>query len=227
VARISDRRRSSVKKEERRGPTHRPSVWAGALSVFLLLAIIALRVYGDYLYDYPPNPGIADLPQSNTAIVVLAGGKHRIETAYELFADGVGDRLFVVGAGRKSTVMSIARIQGVEVAQKIPWDRFDKIHVETESRNTIENAYAVKRIVQQNPRLTTLILLTSSYHMRRAQFMIAYHLPPEVRVIPYTPANEQIVRTNWWHTWLGIQVTIQEYFKYLVARVLLPIIGNF
>ena len=188
--------------------------------------IIGIRLYGDYLYEYPPNPPLESLPK-DAVIICLAGGKHRIEAAYALFAEGVGERLLIVGAGRKATVMGLARLQGVEVAQKIPWDRFEKIQVETESRNTIENAYAVKRYVEQNPNVKKIILLTSSYHVRRAQFMISHQIPADVSITPFTPPNEQLGRKNWWHSWLGIQLTVEEYFKYLMARVLIPSLGYF
>lgn len=226
MAKHSDRRSSIAQPEKTRGPTHRPSVWAGAISICLLLLIIAIRYYGDFLYDYPLNPDHTSLPK-DAVIVCLAGGKHRIETAYSLFADGVGERLLIVGAGKKATVMGLARVQGVEVAQKIPWDRFDKIVVETESKNTIENAFVVKRYIEQNPKVKNLILLTSSYHILRAKFMIAHQIPVDINIIPYTPQNELISRKNWWHSWLGIQITTEEYFKYLMANLLIPTLGYF
>jgi uncharacterized SAM-binding protein YcdF (DUF218 family) len=160
-------------------------------------------------------------------IVCLAGGKHRVETAYSLFADGVGDRLWIIGAGKKSTVMGLARVQASEVAQKIPWDRFDRILVETESRNTIENAFAVKRFLEQFQGLKSVVLVTSPYHMRRSILMIAHHIPPETRIVPFTPVTAEFGKGNWWQTWTGISVTVAELLKFELASLLVPHLGYF
>jgi uncharacterized SAM-binding protein YcdF (DUF218 family) len=185
-----------------------------------------IRVFGDNLYDYPVNPNPLTIPK-DSVIVCLAGGKHRIEAAYSLFAEGVGDRLFVVGAGKKTTAIGLAKIQAVDAAQKIPWDRFERILVENESRNTIENAFVVKRFLDQNPDVKNLVLVTSSYHMRRAKFVIAHQIPADINIIPYTPANTEIEHENWWQSWLGVSVTAEEYFKFLMASLLVPRLGYF
>jgi uncharacterized SAM-binding protein YcdF (DUF218 family) len=157
----------------------------------------------------------------------LAGGKHRIEAAYSLFAEGIGCQLCIVGAGKKSTVMGLARAQAVDVAQKIPWDRIDKIQVETDSRNTIENAFAVKRLLDQNPSVKEIVLITSPYHMRRAMLMIEHQIPAGVHLIPYTPSIIEFGRNDWWKSWTGINLTIEEAFKFKLASVLVPRLGYF
>jgi uncharacterized SAM-binding protein YcdF (DUF218 family) len=202
----------------------RPSVWAGALSICALLLILALRLLGDTLYDYPANPSA--LPQ-DSVIVVLAGGRHRVEAAYSLYATGVGMQMWVIGAGKRATPMGLARAQAGEVAQRIPWDRFEKIQVETDSRNTIENAFAVKRLLEQNPGVKTLVLVTSPYHMRRSLLMIAHHIPTEVHLIPYTPPTADFAGADWWHTWAGISLTVEETIKFELASLLVPRLGYF
>ncbi len=217
-------RRSSL--ETGQGPTHRPSVWAGVISIFLLLLITAIRFLGDELYAYPPNPPTDQLPK-NAVIVCLAGGKFRIQAALSLFSQGVGDRLLIVGTGKKTTPESLARAHAVETKETIPNHRFGQIEVETESRNTIENAFAVRRYLQKNPEVQNLLLITSGYHMRRAEIMIANQISPEVKIIPFVPPNEALVKQNWWHSWIGIQVTTVEYFKFLLGSLLIPRLGYF
>jgi uncharacterized SAM-binding protein YcdF (DUF218 family) len=216
----------SSRLKKTRGPTHRPSVWAGAISIFLLLLIAGIRFYGDNLYDYPENPALPSL-QKDTAIVCLAGGKYRIEAAFSLYANGVGERLFIVGAGPKATKDGLAKLQAVETAQKIPWDRFDRIVVENESRNTFENALVVKSFLEQHPQVKKILLVTSSYHMRRAEFMIASQIPADVQIIPFTPMSGEVGKQNWWQSWLGISLTVEEYTKLWLLKVLLPMLGYF
>lgn len=207
-----------------RGPNHRPSVWAGAFSILLALLVLGIRVGGDTLYDFPANP--AELPK-DCVIVCLAGGKHRVDTSYALFADGVGDQLWIIGAGKRATVMGLARVQAGDVAQKISWDRFERIHVETESRNTIENAFAVKHFLDQNPGVKKLLVVTSPYHMRRSLLMIGHHIPADIELIPYTPPTAEFAGSNWWYTWTGISLTIEETVKFWLASWLVPRLGYF
>jgi uncharacterized SAM-binding protein YcdF (DUF218 family) len=187
--------------------------------------IIGIRLLGDKLYDFPVNPGPTEIP-AHSAIVVLAGGKFRIEAALSLFAAGIGDDLFIIGAGKKATPYSLIRVNSPELFGQIPDDRYARIQVENESRDTIENAFAVRKLLQQRPGLKNIILITSSYHMRRAQFILETQLPPGIKVTPFTSPAESIDRTNWWHTWLGVQLTVREYLKFLMASFVLPKIGD-
>lgn len=205
---------------------HKPSLWAGLAAVFLLSLITAVRLLGDRLYHYPANPSPAALP-SDSAIICLAGGKFRVEAAFALYSAGVGERLLIVGAGKKSTPQGLARAHAQEKAVEISEDRFRNVQVETESRNTIENAFAVGRYLQQNPEIRNVVLITSGYHMRRAQLMLEQQIHRQINVIPYTPPNEILGVTNWWHTWLGIQVTVTEYLKYVLAYLVVPQLGSF
>ncbi|RYZ96473.1 MAG: YdcF family protein [Proteobacteria bacterium] len=225
VASYSDGRRSSVSKP-RRSPVHRPSVWAGALALIILSFLLATRLLGDRLYDYPANPDLSAIPP-DAAIVCLAGAKFRIEAAYALFAQGVGRRLFIVGAGKKSTPGNLGRAHAPEALAKMTEERFRDIQVETESRNTIENAFAVSRYLQEHPDVKTIVLVTSAYHMRRAQVVIQHQLHESLNIIPYTSDKEIIGHGTWWHTWLGMEITSVEYLKFLLASLLAPQLGYF
>lgn len=217
--------RSSVSKKSK-GPSHVSSLWAGALSILLLCGIGAIRLLGDQLYHYPANPDTAAI-SNESVIICLAGGKFRVEAAYSLFSKGVGQQMVIVGAGKKSTVSGLAKAHASGALTNIPADRFSRIQVETESRNTIENAFAVSRFLQQNPEVKTVVLVTSGYHMRRAQLMIENQVHGSVSIVPFTPQTEAIGRDNWWHTWLGIEVTVVEYFKLLLTSLLLPQLSSF
>jgi uncharacterized SAM-binding protein YcdF (DUF218 family) len=201
-------------------------MWAGGLSLFLLLAIVAIRLLGDRLYQYPLNPDSKDLPK-DAVIVCLAGGKFRVEAAYSLYADGVGRQLLIIGAGKKSTPQLLARAHADSAAKTMSEERFSRIQVETDSRNTIENAFAVARFIEQNPNVKEIILVTSGYHMRRAQMMIQTQVHRDIKVTPYTPPSDALNQGNWWHTWLGIEVTTVEYVKFLLASLLIPRLGYF
>ena len=216
-------KRTASKKNT--SPSHKSSLWSGAIAILLLSFFAFFRLLGDQLYDYPPNPAITSIPQ-HSVIVSLAGGKGRIETAFELFANGTGEELFIIGAGPKTTLNSLIKILPKELIEKLDPLRREKIYLETESRNTIENSYAITHRLKKIP-IDNIILITSSYHMRRSLLILQNSLGSAAKITPFTPEKESINKGNWFRTWLGIEITAYEYAKYLFVRIMLPYFGSF
>jgi len=190
------------------------------------LLILGIRSQGERLYDFPLYSKARDFPE-DSVIICLAGGKFRVEAAYSLFAQGVGRKLFIVGAGKKSTATLLGKAHAGGIADKIAPERFSQIEVETESRNTVENAFAVASYLEKHPDVKNIVLVTSGYHMRRAQIMIEAQLKHDTKIFPYTPPTEVIGKSNWWHSWVGIEVTTFEYLKFVLTSLLIPHLGSF
>jgi uncharacterized SAM-binding protein YcdF (DUF218 family) len=209
-------------KSPNKAPVHKPSLWAGFASIFILLAIIGLRVTGDRLYSFDSSSVQSLGEGEETVIVCLAGGRLRVEAALNLFAAGVGNRLVIIGAGPKSTPMTLLRIHAPDLLAKLGEEKVRAIEVESESKNTIENAFAVGRLAQKNPQWKRIVLVTSSYHMRRAIVTLESQLVDTIELFPFSPQGEIVGRNNWWHSWVGIEITLLEAFKYHLARILMP-----
>lgn len=222
------RRHSQHQYPGRRPRKFRPrhlAVWAGALLAGLLLFA---KFAGDSLYNYEPTPAIDKIGHS-TLIVCLAGGKGRIQSALSLYSRGKGVALFIAGAGPKSTRESILREHlPPEAIVSIDQPRRDNIIVETQSRNTIENAYAISRFIRSNPEITDVILITSAYHMRRSLLILENALGQQVSVHPYTAKEgAAILRENWTESLIGIGVTLEEYSKLVLAKIFIPLLEIF
>lgn len=207
-------------------PSHKSSLWAGSIAILLLLTFIFYRLVGQDLYEYPTNPDLKNVSPRGV-IVCLAGGTGRIETAFELFANGYGEELLIIGAGPKTSLSTLLRTLPSSVVEKLSPERLDQIFVERESRNTIENAYIITQRLKHRPKRDTMLLITSSYHMRRSLMILKNSLPQETEIIPFTPMKEQFSRNDWFKSWLGIQVTGYEYLKFLVVQWMLPYFGSF
>lgn len=188
----------------------------------MLLSILGIRVAGDILYQFPSNESI-QIPRDAT-IICLGGGKGRIEAAFTLFASGIGKDLYIVGVGKKSTVPLLLKNHAPDL--QISGERLSRVQVETESKNTMENAVAVSAYLNQHPDVKTIVLVTSGYHMRRATFIIGREAHKSLEIIPFNPPNEFIEQENWWHSWVGIQVTVVEYLKYFIATEIYPLLSN-
>lgn len=192
------------------------------LSALLLL----LRIAGDSLYDYT-DPSLEKVG-SATLVVVLTGGKGRISTALNTYASGRGQALFVAGAGAKTTREALIRENmSAEAAAQLSEERRQGIIVETQSRNTIENAYAVARFLRASPEITDVILITSAYHMRRSLLIFDNALGKTVTIHPQTAKDSTYGRETWWDSFTGFTITLQECGKLLLARVFLPLLEIF
>ena len=199
----------------------------GITSLAIVVLLVLFKLAGDSLYEYEKNPDFSKLSKS-AVIACLAGGKGRIQPALKLFQEGNGFILFIAGAGPKSDRDKILRnyLKPVEL-ESLPADRKENIHVENQSRNTIENAYAIARFLRNNSEINEVVLVTSAYHMRRSLLILESALSEDIKVHPYTPTEGSYSKENWLASWIGIRITLQEYLKYLLARVFVPLLEIF
>ena len=109
------------------------------------------------------SPADADAPNVD-AIVVITGGKGRIEHATHLLDQGKGKRLLIAGADPSVRKVDLVRLLGGR--RKL----FDCcVDLGSESVDTRSNAEEAKRWVGRR-RYKTIRLVTSDWHMRRARF---------------------------------------------------------
>ena len=184
----------------RRGRFLRPFLLALAL-LFVPPALPHLLSYR----DPGPPAGPAD------AIFVLTGGEGRIQEGFRAWSGGAARELYILGAGRR---VPVARI--VPEGSRIPAGTLSRIHVEGWSENTLENAFSAKSAVGEG-KYSSVILVTSDYHVPRAVLAFRKVLPKEValsaiRVRPEGGAGA---------TWRWARRHFIEGWKYWGYRVLL------
>jgi uncharacterized SAM-binding protein YcdF (DUF218 family) len=146
-----------------------------------------------------PAPATAKPTQ---AIVVLTGGKFRIEHAAKLLGQGKAERLLISGADpsvRKEDL--IQRLGGKRSLAACCID------LGSESVDTRSNADEAKRWLDRR-KFTSLRLVTSDWHMRRARYEFRQTLGSKYRVVP------DAVRTE-----PGLTTLFAEYNKYVLRRM--------
>lgn len=196
-------------------------ILCGVAALFLLV-----RLAGDSLYDYSDRN--LDKIGTSTVIVCLAGGKGRIPAALSMYSSGRGAALFVAGAGAKMTrEMLLRENMSQELAALLSEERKQGIIVETQSRNTIENAYAAARFLRANPEITDIVLVTSAYHMRRSLLIFQNAIGKSVLVHPQTAKESTFRRDTWWESFAGFTITLQEWGKLVMAQLFLPLVEIF
>jgi uncharacterized SAM-binding protein YcdF (DUF218 family) len=192
------------------------------LIAMLLTAGLFVWLAAGEIYDYRDNFEFARDGKEIEVVVVLAGGKGRIPLAVDLWKkvrEARGARgepvLFLSGVG-PNTGMEALTGQGVPQAD-VEWFTRENLVFENVSENTFENAQLFASFARQK-RWKHVLLVTASYHMRRAEFILKRALDPEVRVHTETLDAGHFGRNEWRKDSYSIRVTTLEYFKWLYYR---------
>lgn len=178
-----------------------------ALLTLLLIALVVIAIlFIDFTYktfSYRPREIKAD------AIVVLAGGKGRVEEGVRLYRDGKGAWLFLIGVDPSVRRSDLYRPRSGDPSS-------DGVILEKNSRNTLENAiYGRDVIVQKNVR--SIKLITSRYHMKRASILLRNALPKDIAIYPH-PVDTKNLKEAWWNHGGSFQLLFSEFYKYCMFR---------
>lgn len=169
-------------------------LWLGGLAVFIASS---LSIRGD-----PSIP--------TDAIVVLTGGRLRLETGLELFAAGTAKKLFVSGVNQRVDRDELLRALGPSAERASCC-----IVLGHEADNTFGNARETANWMHEEG-YRSLRLVTSWYHMRRGLLEFGRAMP-QVTIIAHPVFAPHLDAERWW-SWRGtLLLIIGEYGKYLVA----------
>ena len=180
-------------------------------------------IKADLVYDYEDTVRELQLPDVDV-IVCLAGGKGRIRAAGDLWYQyaklkGFGrvPVLYVSGMGPYSN-WDVLKNQISDPVLAVLQEK--NVVLENISSNTLENARWFARHAQAQG-WKHILLLTSSYHMKRARYIFEQVLN---QGSPYQIETFSIYldpyRTGMWRWDIqGIHVTMLEFFKWLYTKV--------
>lgn len=185
------------------------------LRLLLMVGCILFFMWGAGFYNFarmipsetPPEGVVTD------AIVVLTGGAGRVAEGLSLLETGAAQKLFVSGVYRGVDVQVLLR-----VAQRAPGNLECCIILGYAADNTRGNARETADWVRQQ-NLTSIRLVTASYHMPRSLFEFGRTLPATVRVLPHPVFPQGFSREDWWQWRRAGGLAVSEYHKYLLARI--------
>jgi len=136
----------------------------------------------------------------SSAIIVLTGGKGRIEKGIELLDKGFGRFLFISGVFKESEI-------------KTKYSQIEKrdccIIYDQNAKNTFENALEVRGWLKQKDNLTNLIIVSSYYHLPRSYIIFKNVIYD--KNIKLTPADSNIRFDE--KIIFHIKLIVSEYFK--------------
>ncbi|MBP2669928.1 MAG: hypothetical protein H6Q80_2130 [Deltaproteobacteria bacterium] len=180
-----------------------PAVLAALALLFLPPAVPHILGQG-----YPGPP-----PRPADALMVLSGGEGRIPEGYRAWSSGAAAEFYILGAGRD---VPLTRL--VPPASSLPPAVRSRVHAEGWSENTLENAFSARTAVEER-NFSSVILVTSDYHVPRAWIAFRKVLPPRVALYA------RPVRSDRWGSAGAAWRTVRRYFlegwKYWGYRLLL------
>ena len=140
-------------------------------------------------------------------VVVLTGGKNRIEKGVDILSKGYGDKLLISGVFMPS-----------EIKAKFSLEKEKKelfkccVSFDQRSKNTYENAEEVVKWLNENKDIKSIILVSSYYHLPRSIMIFEKKIKSDVKIYP-TPAVQKTNFKN--QSFFQLKLIISEYFKVL------------
>ncbi|MEQ9662772.1 MAG: YdcF family protein [Parasphingopyxis sp.] len=146
-------------------------------------------------------PGVGDDERETDAIIVLTGGKDRIERGIELMEKSRAERMLVSGVNRTVRPVELAEENGADVAL------FDCcIDLDQDSVDTRSNGEQAGEWLRRND-FKTVRLITTDWHMPRARFELSREIDEDVSIYPDAIESDP-----------SFMQLFLEYNKYLLRR---------
>ena len=188
-----------------------PRTWRWLCWVSALLAVLVVVWLGGLGWFLYQGLGAADDRKSETdAIVVLTGGRFRLESGIGLLEAHRARKLFISGVNQHVDRTALLRFLG-----PLPESAACCIVLGHEADNTYGNARETAEWMHREG-YASLRLVTSWYHIPRSRLEFARAMP-EIRIVlhPVYPEHPEIEGWRAWRETAGL--VLREYGKYLVA----------
>ncbi len=184
--------------------------------IFMLAYVIGFIVFVDYLPTY--KPGEFDVANHGKidAIVVLTGGSERIPEGLKMLQDNRADLLFISGLYTERSLehykKNLSQFKNLQSG---------KIHFDTVATTTIDNAEQVRNWAIEN-NIKSIYLVTSYYHIPRAEFLIKQYAP-DLRIVsnPVFPVNYDTGGSI--ETARIFSLIFFEYNKYILSNIFITL----
>ncbi len=177
------------------------------LFLLLLFADLGLWFHREYRRGRPPLLAAGEAKKF-AAIAVLAGGPGRIRAGIDLWQQGRAATLLIIGSNPRTTRRNIVDLYFTRDDVPSP-DRQAAILVENRSRNTLGNIRALRRLCRRH-RFSSLVIVTSDFHLQRVYNLCRRLLPADLEVRYYpVPGRLPAAESPW--------TAAKEFLKYLNA----------
>jgi uncharacterized SAM-binding protein YcdF (DUF218 family) len=178
------------------------SMLKGLFSLLVLALLVLSVLFVDFVYK---TFSLAQREVRTDAVVVLAGGRGRVEEGVKLYREGQGRLLFLIGVDPLVKKGELYKGPGA-----------DRVILENVSRNTLENAIYARDLITKH-KVTSITLITSRYHMKRATLIFRNAVAKDVAIYPH-PVDSRNLKEDWWIHGGSFKLLFSEFYKYCMFR---------
>jgi len=182
------------------------SVIKAVMTLFILFLLMTTVLFVDFAYK---TFSLRQREVKSDAIVVLTGGRGRVEEGIRLFRANRGQWLFLIGVDPAVRKGDLYRERPGEKGE-------ERVILEQSSRNTLENALYARDLIIRND-IRSLTLITSRYHMKRATLLFRNVLPRDIAIYPH-PVDSRNLQESWWSHGGSFRLLFSEFYKYCIFR---------
>ena len=178
------------------------AILKGLFSLLVLMLIVLSVLFVDFVYK---TFSLAPRNVQTDAIVVLTGGRGRIEEGVKLYRAGQAKELLLIGVDPLVKKHELYQGEGAE-----------NVYLEKNSRNTLENAIYARDLITRH-KVGSITLITSRYHMKRSTILFRNALPKDVAIYPH-PVDSSNLKEEWWSHRGSFKLLFSEFYKYCILR---------
>ena len=181
------------------------SIIKGLFSLFVILLLALAILFVDFAYK---TFSLKQREIKTDAIVVLTGGRGRVEEGLRLYREHKALWLFFIGVD--------PAVQKGDLLKSGDREKDEGVVMEKVSRNTLENAFYARDLIVKKD-IHSIRLITSRYHMKRATLIFRNLLPKDIAIYPY-PVDTKNLKEKWWNDGGSFRLLFSEFYKYCLFR---------
>jgi uncharacterized SAM-binding protein YcdF (DUF218 family) len=173
----------------------------------VVLVLVTAILFIDFVYK---TFSLRPRSVRTDAIVVLTGGRGRVDEGIRLYREGEGRQLFLIGVDPS--------VRKGDLFHEQPGQRGGgDVYLEKVSTNTLENAMYARELMARHG-VTSITLITSRYHMKRAALIFRKLLPPAIAIYSH-PVDSKNLKEHWWSHEGSLRLLLSEFYKYCTFRL--------
>jgi uncharacterized SAM-binding protein YcdF (DUF218 family) len=180
------------------------------LAILYLVRVPLLRFAGEFWI-------VDDAPEASDVIIVLSGDNYdavRASRAAALFRAGLAPHVVATGRALRSYATTTDLMKHDLVEHGVPAAAI--IPLTHHADDTREEAVAVSEFVASHG-WKKILLVTSNYHTRRAEYIYERTLPPGTQLRVISAPDTEYDPQSWWRTREGVKLFLHEAGGYLAA----------
>lgn len=199
------------------------------LTVSALILVLITLLFGGFFYA--GHLIVADTtPRAADVGVILAGSFPRAMYAADLYHQGLIPRVWITKPEREQVLVNLDKLgiayprqeeisRAVLIKKGVPEDRIELIGDRVVS--TIGEARLVAGLLEQRPDLRSVLIVTSRFHVRRAEAVFRYVLRsvPQATICVVGSPYDGFVADRWWTDRESAREVVLETAKLLLFWV--------